>query len=213
MRPWSRPRAGLVLLLLLGIVLGTAAILLVGCVVAGFGITYLSGVSLNLEERVVFGTVLGAMAVAAASFILSMLVRDVTAFTVLLGLAIAVALGAGAAIAERNRVASDLSDAVARWSASPRLARHPWPVAAVVLVCGAWTVHFLSQAYVYKPDGLYAGYVNIWGDWAAHLSFAGSFAYGRNFPPEFPIDPGNHLGYPFMIDLSSPRTWSRSAAR
>jgi hypothetical protein len=62
-------------------------------------------------------------------------------------------------------------------------------------------VHFLHQAYVYTPNGLYAGYVNIWGDWAAHLSFAGSFAYGHNFPPEYPIDPGHHLGYPFMIDF------------
>src|SRR5205814_6651956 len=29
----------------------------------------------------------------------------------------------------------------------------------------------------------------------------GSFAYGHNFPPEFPIDPGHHLGYPFMVDF------------
>jgi hypothetical protein len=193
--------AGLVLLLLLGFLVGAPAILLVGCVLAGFGITYLSGVSLNLEERLAFGTVVGAMAVAAVSFVLSMVVRDVTVVTVLLGLATALALGTAAAIAARDRVAFDIADAVARWSASPRVAGHPWPVAAVVLVCGAWTVHFLSQAYVYKADGLYAGYVNIWGDWAAHLSFAGSFAYGRNFPPEFPIDPGNHLGYPFMIDF------------
>jgi len=45
------------------------------------------------------------------------------------------------------------------------------------------------------------GYVNIWGDWAAHLTFAGSFAYGHNLPPEYPIDPGNNLGYPFMVDF------------
>ena len=43
--------AGLVLLLLLGLLLGAPAVLLVGCVVAGFGITYLSGIALNLEER------------------------------------------------------------------------------------------------------------------------------------------------------------------
>src|SRR4029077_12921416 len=93
------------------------------------------------------------------------------------------------------------ADAVARWWRSPRSPGHPWPFAVVVLVCGAWTVHFLSQAYQYRADGLYAGYINIWGDWAAHLTFAGSFAHTHNFPPEFPIDPGNHLGYPFMIDF------------
>jgi hypothetical protein len=169
--------------------------------VAGFGITYLSAVGLNLEERLAFGAVLGAMAVSAATFILSMAVRDVTLTTVLVGLALTLALGVGAAFAHRNHVASDLADARARWWASPGTPGHPWPFAAVVLVCGAWTVHFLSQAYQYRADGLYAGYINIWGDWAAHLTFAGSFAYAHNFPPEFSIDPGNHLGYPFMIDF------------
>jgi hypothetical protein len=193
--------AVLLVLLLLFALVGVSAILLLGCVVAGVGITYLSGVALNLEERLAFGTVIGAMAVASATFLLSMLVRDVTIATVIIGLAFAVAVGGGAAIAGRERLGADLADAVARWRMSPRAPGHPWPLAAVVLLCSAWTLHFLSQAYVFKPDGLYAGYVNIWGDWAAHLSFTGSFAYGRNFPPQFPIDPGNHLGYPFMIDF------------
>jgi hypothetical protein len=191
----------LVLVLVAGVLFGGAAILLVGCVVAGFGITYLSGMALNFEERLAFGTVLGAMAVSVVSFLLSMVVRDVTLGTVITGIAIAIAAGGGVAVANRDRVAADVSDAIARWAAPLRTAGHPWPLAAVFLVCGAWTVHFLHQAYVVKPDGLWAGYINIWGDWAAHLTFAGSFAYGHNFPPQYPIDPGNHLGYPFMIDF------------
>src|SRR5260370_750394 len=201
---WSGLWLGLgavVLALVAGFLFGAAALLLVGCVAAGFGITYLSGIAFNLEERLAFGAVLGAMAVSVASFVLSMLVRDVTLGTVITGIAIAVGAAAGVAIPKRNRVASDISDAIARWAAPVRTAGHPWPLAAVFLMCGAWTVHFLHQAYVIKPDGLWAGYVNIWGDWAAHLTFAGSFAYGHNFPPQYPIDPGNHLGYPFMIDF------------
>ncbi len=167
---------------------------------AGFGLTGLSGVALKLEERIVFGAVLGAMAVAASSFALSALARDVTLLTDLGGLAIALFVGVLAILIDRRQVALALTDARARWLASPRSSSHPWPLAAVFLVCGAWTVHFLYQAFVYTPGGLFAGYVNIWGDWAAHLSFAGSFAYGRNFPPQYPIDPGHNLGYPFMID-------------
>jgi hypothetical protein len=201
MAPLLAAGAALVLLLMVFFVVGAPAIVLVGCVLAGFGITYLSGADLVLEERLAFGTVLGAMAVAAVSFIFSMIARDVTLLTVLLGLAVALVVGATATVAARDRLAFDISDAAARWWRSPRSAGHPWPLAAVFLVCAAWTLRFLSQAYVYKADGLWAGYVNIWGDWAAHLSFAGSFAYGRNFPPQFPIDPGNHLGYPFMIDF------------
>jgi hypothetical protein len=199
--PLLAAAAALVILVVIFLLVGAPALLLVGCVVSGFGITYLSGVRLNLEERLAFGTVLGAMAVAVSTFIPSLLIRDVTQGTVLLGLAVALAVGVIAGVVERSRVASDLTDAGERWWASPRSPGHPWPFAAVLLVCGAWTLHFLRQAYVFKPDGLYAGYVNIWGDWAAHLSFAGSFAYAHNFPPEFPIDPGNHLGYPFMIDF------------
>lgn len=176
-------------------------IFLAACAAAGFGITYLSGIGFTFEERAVFGTVLGAMAVAAFSFAASMLVRDVTLLTVMSGLAVAGAVGVVGALLSRQEVVSDLRDLRGRWSASWRSVGHPWPLLAVVLVCGAWTVHFLHQAYVYTPAGLFAGYVNIWGDWAAHLSFAGSFAYGHNFPPEYPIDPGHRLGYPFMIDF------------
>jgi len=170
-------------------------------VAAGFGLTYLIGIGLLLEERIVFGAVLGATAVAALSLVLSLAVRDVTALTVLAALGVVVLLGAAALAWQAKQLVVDLAGARARWWASPRTPGHPWPLAAVALVCGAWTVHFLHQAYVYTPAGLYAGYVNIWGDWAAHLSFAGSFAYGHNFPPEYPIDPGHHLGYPFMIDF------------
>ena len=178
-----------------------AAAYLALCVAAGFGITYLSGIPLHLEERIAFGAVLGAMAVAASSFVLSLAVRDVTVLTVLLGLLIALAGAAAVVVWQFDRLRLDLTEARTRWLASPRVPDHPWPLLLVVLVCGAWTVHFLHQAYVYTPTGLFAGYVNIWGDWAAHLSFTGSLAYGRNFPPEYPIDPGHHLGYPFMIDF------------
>ena len=156
--------------------------------------TYLSGVPLDLEERVVFGTVLGAMLVAATTFVPAVLLRDVTPGTVWLGLLGGLILGAVGLYAGGKRILSDWAGARRRWPSS-------WPLLAVLVVCGAWTVHFLHQAYVYTPAGLFAGYVNIWGDWAAHLSFAGSFVYGHNFPPEYPIDPGHRLGYPFMIDF------------
>lgn len=168
---------------------------------AGFGLTYLIGVPLILEERIVFGAVLGATAVAGAGFVLALVVRDITLLTVLLALGIVLAVSGVAFVLWRRLIVAEIVDARTRWLAYPRSPGHPWPLAAVLVVCGLWTVHFLHQAYVFTPSGLFAGYVNIWGDWAAHLSFAGSFAYGHNFPPEYPIDPGHRLGYPFMIDF------------
>jgi hypothetical protein len=178
-----------------------AAAFLAACAAAGFGITYLSGVALNLEERIVFGVVLGAMAVAVFSFVPSLAARDVTVLTVLLGFGICVLVAAFALFRARGQLAADWGEARSRWQSPFRSGSHPWPLLAVLLVCGAWTIHFLHQAYLYTPQGLYTGYVNIWGDWAAHLSFTGSFAYGHNFPPEYPIDPGHRLGYPFMVDF------------
>ena len=178
-----------------------AGLFLTASAAAGFGLTYLSGVAFTLEERVVFGAVLGAMTVAVTSFVPALLLGDVTLATVLLGLGAVWVFGAVGLVAGRSKVGDDWRDARARWLAPIRTPGHPWPLAAVFLICGAWTSHFLHQAYVYLPGGLYTGYVNIWGDWAAHLTYVASFAYGHNFPPEFPIDPGHHLGYPFMIDF------------
>src|SRR5712692_7474059 len=178
-----------------------ATIFLAASASAGFGITYLCGVRLSFEERVVFGVVLGTMAVAATTFVASLVARDVTVFTVAIGLAATVLAGGTGLFVSRTRLAPDWQEARRRWTAPLRANGHPWPLLAVMLACGAWTVHFLHQAYVYAPNGLYVGYVNIWGDWAAHLSFAGSFAYAHNFPPQYPIDPGHRLGYPFMIDF------------
>lgn len=178
-----------------------AGLFLAACAAAGFGVTYLSGLPLVLEERLAFGVVLGVVVVAVPGFLFSLIAHDVTLVTVWAGLLVGAAAGVAGLVNSRRQFLLDVVDVRQRWTSSPRSPGHPWPLLAVVLVCGVWTVHFLHQAYVYTPNGLYAGYVNIWGDWAAHLSFAGSFAYGHNFPPEFPIDPGNHLGYPFLLDF------------
>ncbi len=91
----------------------------------------------------------------------------------------------------RKLIAVEFVDARSRWLASLRSPEHPWPLAAV----GAG-LRFLDRPLPapglrLHARGLYAGYVNIWGDWAAHLSFTGSFAYGHNFPTRVPDRPGD----------------------
>src|SRR5712692_10139921 len=89
---WLIVGAG-VLLVVLAWLLGAAAILLVGCVVAGFGITYLSQIALNLKERLAFGAVQGAMAVSLATLLLSMVLRIVLHAAVLTSIAFAFGTG------------------------------------------------------------------------------------------------------------------------
>lgn len=58
-----------------------------------------------------------------------------------------------------------------------------------------------SQMLVSEKDGLYAGWISIWGDWAAHLSYSNSFAFGNNFPPQNPLLAGEPFSYPFLADF------------
>ncbi|GAC1659052.1 MAG: hypothetical protein NVS9B1_20370 [Candidatus Dormibacteraceae bacterium] len=181
-------------------VFGQPALLLGGAVVAGFGITHLSGLDLNLEERFFFGAVIGAMATTAAAFPLASLLGlgGVAAWG---GLAVAFGFGAAGFHRGRSVLAADLRDVASRWAKPPAEGGHPWPLLLVALICGGYALLLAVQAWQVRPDGLYAGEIGIWGDWAAHLSYAGSFAYGANFPPQFPIDPGHRLGYPFLVDF------------
>ncbi len=58
------------------------------------------------------------------------------------------------------------------------------PLSAFVIVAFAirWTILWRG-ALVFDAQGLMAGHVNIWGDWALHLGDVTSFVYGDNFPP------------------------------
>jgi len=180
--------------------IGPPSLLLLVCVVSGYGLTYLSGLELAVEERLVFGTVVGAMAVAAIGFSIASFF-GLTGPGVAVGALLTLAVSAGGWLLGRARVQPELRDLAARWVRSPAAPGHPWPLVPVALVAGYWLYRIFSQAYRWLPDGLYAGNGGVWADWAAHLSYAGSFAYGANFPPQLPIDPGHHLSYPFMIDF------------
>ena len=177
-----------------------APALLTACAAIGFGLTYLAGIGLTLEERLAFGIVLGGMAFTLGAFFAAF-AFGLGAGSVLVGLAFAAAASAPGWLRARNQLTGELADLRRRWTDRTSWLTHPWPFAALAILCIAYTVHLLAQTYTYQPDGLYAGYVNVWGDWAAHLAYAGSFAFGQNLPPEFPIAPGHRLAYPFFVDF------------
>ena len=179
---------------------GTPFVFLFACLVSGFGLSYLSGLDLIFEERLFFGTVIGAMAVSLAGFLTaSLLGFGVT--SVWLGVVFALIISAAGWFRGRHVVLPDLRNLTDRWARNPIAPSHPWPLLLVAMVAGAYVYRLFANAYRLLPDGLYAGTGGTWADWAAHLSYAGSFAYGANFPPQLPLDPGHHLSYPFMIDF------------
>lgn len=179
---------------------GPPLLLLGLALVAGMGITYLGGIALTVEERVLFGAVIGAMAVSLFGFIAAY-IAGFGATSVVVGAVAAGLVSLPGWLRAGSGLRGELGDLRERWLQPPLTPGHPWPLLAVMVVCGLYTLRLMSQAYAFGPDGLRAGQLGVWGDWAAHLAYAGSFAYGQNFPPEFPVDPGHRLGYPFMIDF------------
>jgi len=185
--------AGSLLLLLLAHLAVLAA--LIAMVLAGAGLTLLSGLRLTIEERLAYGAVVGAFVVALAQFLLSLLF-GLTVWTALSGLALALIGGGAGWYRGRELLAAEFKDARERWR---RL--EVWPLLLLLAVCWPYTVVLLARAYQLVDGALLVGNVGIYADWAAHLTYAGSFAYGDNFPPRSPIAPDQQLAYPFLVDF------------
>src|SRR5438552_17456592 len=60
-----------------------------------------------------------------------------------------------------------------------------------------------SRALLEKPEGLYTGVLNNYGDLPFHLSVITRFVYGQNFPAEDPTFAGARFTYPFLTDFIS----------
>ncbi|MBO0686671.1 MAG: hypothetical protein J2P45_26290, partial [Candidatus Dormibacteraeota bacterium] len=177
------------------VLLGGAFAVLAGCVVCGTGLTYLSGLALTVEERLAYGTVVGAVVLSAVGFLLA-LAWGLTVSTVFAALLLSLGLSVPGWLRGRRLVEQEVREAAARWAR-----REPWPLWLLLLVAWPFTLVLLSRAYQDSGGGLTGGNIGVFGDWSAHLAYAGSFAYGANFPPVFPIDPAHPMSYPFMVDF------------
>jgi hypothetical protein len=82
----------------------------------------------------------------------------------------------------------------ARWELVPVLVISAFVVRWVVLWSGALTTN---------DEGLWAGHIYIWGDWALHLGDVTSFVYGDNFPPRNTRWAGGPLAYHYLTSLTA----------
>lgn len=70
---------------------------------------------------------------------------------------------------------------------------------------GVYFGYIWPKMFFWTKEGIVAGWVNVWGDWAAHFSFANVFAY-RNPVDWFSSHPlylGRKFTYPFVTDFIS----------
>lgn len=191
---------GLVLLPLAGLALVAGPVpgtLLVPAVslVAGAGLTHLWGLPLRIEERAAYGSVIGSLVLSLAVLLLAA-GFGLTTVTALGGLGLTLALSVWGWARARGGLGPELAEAARRW-----LRGEPWPLCLLLAVAWGYTLVLLAGAYRYTGQGLVSGGEAFYADWAAHLTYAGSFAFGANFPPEFPVDPSHPLTYPFLVDL------------
>jgi len=80
-----------------------------------------------------------------------------------------------------------------------------WAFIYFLFYAGAMIVMWLvfDRALLDKPDGIYTGVLNNYGDLPFHLSVITRFAFGQNYPPEDPTFAGARFTYPFLTDFVS----------
>ena len=135
-----------------------------------------------------FGIVAGSLVMLAAASMAGTLHA-----ALIIGVGV-VAVGLAVALWRRRE-----ADGVREPSASD-----PWGRAALIVIALLllrWAV-FWGSALAVGPDGLWAGSVNIWGDWSQHLGDVTAFAYGDNFPPTHPRLAGASCAYHYLTSLT-----------
>jgi hypothetical protein len=169
-------------------------------VVVGYGLTAWMADRLRFEERVAMGVVVGVLAVSVTSFLAFELFgmgRGTVAIAV-------VVPGLAAGVAIRRDHQRLRGEAVIAWSRLRLPSRRPSslrPFAVLTAASLAVSTRILSLSYQTTPDGISVGSLAVWGDWSAHLAYAGSFAYGDNRGLDLPTATGAGFGYHFLADF------------
>jgi hypothetical protein len=178
----------------------TGAALAVAIVAGGYGLTTWIGVPLRGEERLFVGAIIGVLAFLATSLAV-FLTAGMGWPTVLIGVAVPALAGAAGAARQRAALAAELAVMWRRIRRPTRTATSLRPLAAITIAAGVVTTRTLALAYQTTPTGVSAGSLATWSDWAAHLAYAGSFAYGDNRALELPLAAGTPLRYHFLANF------------
>ena len=169
--------------------------------VIGLGLTTWMADRLRFEERVAIGIVVGVVAVNVVTFLVFLAV-GMGWPALLLGLAVPGCPAAVGGFRRRSRLRAEISWAGRRLRQPARRSTSLRPFLAFVAAAGAVSTRVLSLSYQSTPEAMRAGSLAVWSDWAAHLAYAGSFAYGDNRALELPTASGTGFRYHFLADFA-----------
>jgi hypothetical protein len=163
--------------------------LVAGCLVLGLGLAAGGPPWLTTGERLVIGIVIAAVSLTLLGYGLALAVGVSVALVLLLA---AVGFLAGGILLVRHG---------SRWRGD--LAPASWGVLAAVALLALAMGYLFNRAVEVTPDAWIAHYNNTWSDWSFHASYATTFVYGHNLPPQNPLFAGTPFRYPFAPDFAS----------
>src|SRR5438132_4298361 len=179
-------------------------VLSVIAIASGTLLTYTYDEGAPLASRLCSGACIGFAATALAGFALALLF-GLNAYTI--GCTAALLLLPVLLLksqSTRNQIDQDINQAlkaVSRASSKP----DRWAFIYFLFYAGAAIAMWLvfDRSLLEKPDGIYTGVLNNYGDLPFHLSVITRFAYGQNYPPEDPTFAGVRFPYPCITDFIS----------
>src|SRR5438067_9261603 len=173
-------------------------------IASGTLLTYTYDEGAPLVSRLSSGACIGFAALALAGFVLA-LFFGLNPYTI--GFTAALLLLPMLLLKSRpirNQIDQDINQAlkaISRASSKP----DRWAFIYFLFYAGVAIIRWLvfDRALLEKPEGIYTGVLNNYGDLPFHISVITRFAFGHNFPPEDPTFSGVRFTYPFLTDFVS----------
>src|SRR6266478_4408950 len=173
-------------------------------IASGTLLTYTWDEDAPLVSRLCTGTCIGFALLGLIGFAFALLIGLTNATMALTGVALAtpaLLLRNPQIRAQIDQDLNRMTRAISRSVTRPDRWAFIYFLFYAAVVIGMWLV--FSRAMFDKPDGIYTGVLNNYGDLPFHLSVITRFAFGQNFPPEDPTFAGARFTYPFMTDFVS----------
>ncbi len=173
-------------------------------IASGTLLTYTWDEDAPLVSRLCTGTCIGFALLGLIGFAFALLIGLTNATMALTGVALAtpaLLLRNPQIRAQIDQDLNRMTRAISRSVTRPDRWAFIYFLFYAAVVIGMWLV--FSRAMFDKPDGIYTGVLNNYGDLPFHLSVITRFAFGQNFPPEDPTFAGARFTYPFLTDFVS----------
>ena len=150
-----------------------------------------------------FGVVLGVIEVSIVGFLLSW-AFFVNRTTIFISVGILLSVNSLIALRRRSVLAADYESLLIRCKRKWNDPLSPKVPIFLLVSSTLLTTRIMQIAYDGTDSGGVAvSHLSVYGDWSAHLTYAASFAYSNNFPPELPTAAGESFSYHFGVDWFS----------